>query len=567
MSCCNNNYSSNQEGMLIVNKTREAAACAQANCASSFTNATNAAISAAAAAASAEIAGIYLGAKAVAPTTDNEGGPLQEGMLYFNTVSNGLFVWNGSAWASADFNEFTNFTATGTTTARNLVTRFADVVNVKDFGAVGDGVTDDTAAIQAALNSALSGKVFIPIGSYKITSTLNIPSGVILYGNGVDTILTPGSIVNPLISTLGDLVEIRDLQILNTSTNGTTGIEIFHDFCKVIGCYFANYPRPIQITGGEGIVINKNTFVSSDFCIFVNDDGRNSSISQNYMLGGTGVWINKITTQCEGLRIIDNTILATSTSEPNSGYGVVIAQSCLEIEISNNIIDQVGKQGIYIVGTNGGGNYEAIKITDNWIGVNYSYAQSKCINIVGGVKRTIISNNTITGANSYGIDIDISGGAAPNTMMINNNLFYGNLSGDLHIDNLLYSTIIGNQFNSSISTVEQNNTSICDFSNNYYTAKPTNISTLSKYRNNNGFITESSGNASIPAGLTNSNPIAHGLDITPSVKNIQITLENLPPTNLGDVIVGSITSTTFIIYSRFAPGGTGANFGWSAQII
>ena len=85
--------------MLIVNKAREAAACSEANCASSFTNATIAAISAAAAAASAEIAGIYLGPKAVAPTTDNEGGPLQEGMLYFNTTSNGLFVWNGSAWA------------------------------------------------------------------------------------------------------------------------------------------------------------------------------------------------------------------------------------------------------------------------------------------------------------------------------------------------------------------------------------------------------------------------------------------------------------------------------------
>jgi hypothetical protein len=471
------------------------------------------------------------------------------------------------ALTKATQNVIAPITSTGSTTARTLANRFADVVNVKDFGAVGDGVADDTTAIQAALNSTKSGKVFIPVGSYKTTSTLVIPSGVILYGSGIDTIITPGSIFSPLISTGGDLVEIRDLQILNTLTNGVTAIEIFHDFCKIIGCYFANYPRPIQITGAEGIVINKNTFVSSDFCIFIQDDGRNSSISQNYMLGGTGVWIDKITQQCEGLRIIDNTILATATSDPNSGNGIVISKSCLEIEISNNIIDQVSKYGVYVVGTNGGGNYEAIKITGNWIAVNNSTPQSRCVYIKGGARRAIISNNTITGANSFGIDIDISAGAPPNTMTISENFCFDNSSGDLHIDNLLYSTITGNHFNSLISTVEQNNTSICNFSENHYTQPPLNKSSLSRYRNNLGYITESSGTASISSALTNSSPISHGLSVTPAVKDIQITLENLPPTNLGDVIVGAITSTTFIIYSRFAPGGTGANFGWSAQII
>jgi hypothetical protein len=56
--------------------------------------------------------------------------------------------------------------ATGSTTARQLADRFADVVNVKDFGAVGDGVTNDRAAIQAAIDSlgAAGGTVFIPNG-------------------------------------------------------------------------------------------------------------------------------------------------------------------------------------------------------------------------------------------------------------------------------------------------------------------------------------------------------------------------------------------------------------------
>jgi hypothetical protein len=41
---------------------------------------------------------VYLGAKDVAPTADNNGNPLIEGALYFNTTSNAMFVWNGSTW-------------------------------------------------------------------------------------------------------------------------------------------------------------------------------------------------------------------------------------------------------------------------------------------------------------------------------------------------------------------------------------------------------------------------------------------------------------------------------------
>jgi hypothetical protein len=67
-------------------------------------------------------------------------------------------------------------TATGSTTARSLPDRFADVVNVKDFGAVGNGVADDTAAIQAAINSVTSGSkigLFFPRGTYLINGALS----------------------------------------------------------------------------------------------------------------------------------------------------------------------------------------------------------------------------------------------------------------------------------------------------------------------------------------------------------------------------------------------------------
>lgn len=60
-------------------------------------------------------------------------------------------------------------------------------LSVKDFGAVGDGVTDDTAAIQAALDAAQAlkiGVVRVPSGKYKITSALTMPDYVVLEGEG-----------------------------------------------------------------------------------------------------------------------------------------------------------------------------------------------------------------------------------------------------------------------------------------------------------------------------------------------------------------------------------------------
>jgi hypothetical protein len=47
-----------------------------------------------------EIQRIYLGAFAVAPTTDLEGDPLQAGAQYFNTVSDTVFTWDGASWVS-----------------------------------------------------------------------------------------------------------------------------------------------------------------------------------------------------------------------------------------------------------------------------------------------------------------------------------------------------------------------------------------------------------------------------------------------------------------------------------
>lgn len=68
---------------------------------------------------------------------------------------------------------------------RTVQDELRERVSVKQYGAVGDGVTDDTAAIQAAINYVAAnrgGNVWFPAGIYKVTSTIIAKTGVKLEG-------------------------------------------------------------------------------------------------------------------------------------------------------------------------------------------------------------------------------------------------------------------------------------------------------------------------------------------------------------------------------------------------
>jgi hypothetical protein len=62
------------------------------------------------------------------------------------------------------------------------------VANVLDYGAKGDGTTNDTAALQAAIDAVnaqpMNGVVYLPSGTYKITTALSVPYGVSIFGDG-----------------------------------------------------------------------------------------------------------------------------------------------------------------------------------------------------------------------------------------------------------------------------------------------------------------------------------------------------------------------------------------------
>jgi hypothetical protein len=67
--------------------------------------------------------------------------------------------------------------ADASSVGRTVLSKLRDVVSLKDFGAVGDNVADDTAALNAALAfcNTNSRTLFIPSGNYKITSNITVP--------------------------------------------------------------------------------------------------------------------------------------------------------------------------------------------------------------------------------------------------------------------------------------------------------------------------------------------------------------------------------------------------------
>lgn len=71
--------------------------------------------------------------------------------------------------------------------ATTIQAKLRQIVSVKDYGAVGDGVTNDTAAIQSAVNAAGGNLVLIPPGTYLLNSNVTRPS------NTVNLIVAPNA--------------------------------------------------------------------------------------------------------------------------------------------------------------------------------------------------------------------------------------------------------------------------------------------------------------------------------------------------------------------------------------
>jgi hypothetical protein len=223
-----------------------------------------------------------------------------------------------------------------------VVDRLAQSVLVTDYGALGDGVADDTAAIQAAINYIqtlpTAGYVVLPPGTYKTTASLVISAtGVHLVGQGRRV-----SIIAAVTASNFDWLKIN---------NFTAGIS----FVSVRGIGFV--PAGPQAVGGRGIfqagvasvVTYHDISVSNAYIGFRVEAGSAGSVCRwtDFYIdqcAGAGFWVGAPGTVVTGFTARDGDIA-------QCGSGIVL-QNCSGVYL-NSISAILCTEGISVAPQNG----------------------------------------------------------------------------------------------------------------------------------------------------------------------------------------------------------------------
>lgn len=236
--------------------------------------------------------------------------------------------------------------------ARTVQAKAREFLSVKDFGAVGDGVTNDTAAFAAAKTALASsgGVIFIPEGIYMIDSwdlTGDVPIQVRgVQGSYLPSTLTKGSIVRcrgtvtNFISTSGRFRSIHDVTF---DGNGyAANVMLLSSTTTHYNFHRVHFIRAVNTTGvlvqaanaGNGEIDHVNFYE----CCFHGDPTGSISAATGFNLGGSNAFMNNfhdcIFARCTNGAVIANGAASFFTCDFLTG----ITYSCITITGGHNTI-------------------------------------------------------------------------------------------------------------------------------------------------------------------------------------------------------------------------------------
>lgn len=199
------------------------------------------------------------------------------------------------------------------------------VYNVRDYGAVGDGSTDDTVAIQNAINAASSaggGTTFIPQGNYKITAALTPLSKVRIQGagSGSTTVLPYGT----------NFPAFQNLASLGSPTTDCEICDFKIDGSNIVNATYSPFYKGIYM----------------QYCLRLKIHGL--YIYNTYATGiGTDFLVDSIIDRC----VLDSCgVNGTATGQAGTGAnGIGIGTGAYAIEswiVSNCVAKNTGNNGI-----------------------------------------------------------------------------------------------------------------------------------------------------------------------------------------------------------------------------
>ena len=249
----------------------------------------------------------------------------------------------------------------------NVPVSYAATINITSYGATPNDGTDDTVAIQNAINAASPGDtVYIPNGTFNVTNVINAKSNVNIQGqsqSGAILKFTGGSARSAIILCNGKSnITISALTIDgNNSPHPNAGIRAENSsYITVKNCTIKNFanttdwgPFGVLFRGGDGYSSPGVTYSEVSDCTFQNI-GVNSAwgtavrlawgSSYNKILrnnvsntGRGGILVND---GCTDLVIKDNVVSGTGLDGGDDGLGIEIWNGCHRSVIEDNTTDR-----------------------------------------------------------------------------------------------------------------------------------------------------------------------------------------------------------------------------------